>query len=237
MRDADVAFARAVGQRARVLREQKGCSRELLAQMARVSSLELSRLEDGGRVAATTLRRVAEALGVAIEALISNPTPQVHHTVFLSYGGPDEPIAERFYEEFTERGISCFFFPVSAVPGVRLHRTMSQGIEEYDRVVLLCSQNSLDRPGLLNELEQVLIREAREGGTELLIPVALDDTIFTEWAPERPDLGSQVRSRVVANFRGAIESPPEWATQMARLLHALTRTPRGNIANSRPSTV
>lgn len=157
--------------------------------------------------------------------------------MFLSYGGPDELVARRFYEELTGHGISCFFFPVSAVPGVRLHRTMSQGIEEYDRVVLLCSQNSLHRPGLLNELEQVLIREAREGGTERLIPIALDEAVFTEWAPDRRDLASQVRSRVVADFRKAIESPTEWANQMGRLLQSLTRTRAGNVTNSRSGTV
>jgi hypothetical protein len=89
----------------------------------------------------------------------------------------------------------------------------------------------------LNELEQVLIREAREGGSELLIPVALDDSVFTEWAPERRDLASQVRSRVVADFRTAIESPAEWAIQMGRLLQALKRTPTGNVRDTRPGTV
>ena len=174
--------------------------------------------------ALTPLRRVAKALGLPLDILIKNPMPQTYRSVFLSYGGPDEAIARRFYEELTCHGISCFFFPVSAIPGVRLHRTMSRGVDEYDRVVLLCSQNSLHRSGLLNELEQVLDREAREGGSELLIPIALDDAVFAEWAPGRRDLASQVRSRVVADFRRAIESPTEWTNQMGRLLQSLTIT-------------
>jgi transcriptional regulator with XRE-family HTH domain len=238
LRDRDVAFARIVGQRTRALREQKGLSREQLAQIVRVPQREIVRLEDGGQVAAATLRRIAEALGVPLDTLIKDdPTPQTHYSVFLSYGGPDEPIARRFYEELTGYAIRCFFFPVSAIPGVRLHRTMSQGVDEYDRVVLLCSQNSLHRPGLLNELEQVLIREAREGGSELLIPIALDDAVFTEWAPERRDLASQVRSRVVADFRRAIESPIEWANQMDRLLQSLTRPRARSVTNSGGGTV
>src|SRR5713101_4082530 len=137
MRERDVELARMVGQRARALREQKRLSREQVAQMARVSRHEINQVEDGGRVAVATLRRVAEVFDVSLDALINIPLPQDHYTVFLSYGGPDEPIARRFYKEFTGYGITCFFFPVSAKPGVRLHRTMSQGVEEYNRIVFL----------------------------------------------------------------------------------------------------
>jgi hypothetical protein len=41
---------------------------------------------------------------------------------------------------------------------------------------------------MVNELEQTLVREAREGGAELLIPVLLDDDVLAGWDPQWKDL-------------------------------------------------
>ena len=145
---------------------------------------------------------------------------QTYDSVFLSYGGPDEPFARKLFLALQERGVEVFFFPESATPGQRLHRTMSESIHEYDRILLICSRSSVIRPGVLNELEQVLSREAREGGTELLMPVIIDDFVFNEWAPSRADLRRQVQDRVAADFRNATDDA-EFAKQMNRVLDAL----------------
>jgi TIR domain len=150
----------------------------------------------------------------------ASSTPESYASAFLSYGGPDEAFARSLYESLVARGVTVFFFPESSTPGQRLHRTMSEGIHEFDRVLLICSRNSLTRPGVLNELEQILAREAREGGTELLIPLLLDDFALVEWTPARPDLARQVRYRVAADFRNA-ESDLEYSKQFERLLKAL----------------
>ncbi len=145
---------------------------------------------------------------------------QRYASVFISYGGPDEAFAEKLYHALRDKGLDVFFFPESATPGEKLHRTMSQAVYDYDRVLLICSRSSVARPGVLNELEQVLSREAREGGTELLMPVLLDDFVLTEWVPDRTDLARQVRDRVAADFRKAsIDS--EFAKQLDRVLRAL----------------
>ena len=141
-------------------------------------------------------------------------------SVFISYGGPDDAFARKLYHALKGKGVEVFFFPESAMPGEKLHRTMSQAVYDYDRVLLICSRSSLVRPGVLNELEQVLSREAREGGAELLMPVLLDDFALAEWVPERADLARQVRDRVAADFRNAsIDS--EFVKQLDRVLIAL----------------
>ena len=62
-----------------------------------------------------------------------------------------------------------FFFAEHAEPGEKLHRTMRKGVNEHDRLILICSMASLDRKGVLNELEEILTREARDGGASYLI--------------------------------------------------------------------
>lgn len=141
-------------------------------------------------------------------------------SVFISYGGPDDAFARKLYHALKDKGVEVFFFPESTTPGDKLHRTMSQAVYDYDRVLLICSRSSLVRPGVLNELEQVLSREAREGGAELLMPVLLDDFALAEWVPERADLARQVCDRVAADFRNAsIDS--EFVKQLDRVLVAL----------------
>jgi hypothetical protein len=100
---------------------------------------------------------------------------------------------------------------------------MHDEINKHDRVLLICSKAALSRPGVLNEIERVLEREAREGGREILIPIALDDYVKSEWAPGRPDLAAQIRTRVIAtiDMSCGVSGP---RAQLDKLVKALLRT-------------
>jgi hypothetical protein len=102
---------------------------------------------------------------------------------------------------------------------------MHEGINSHDRTILVCSRSSLDRKPVLTEIEQVLEREAREGGEECLIPIRLDDYVFTGWTPPRADLAAAVRARVVADFEGADKDEAKFSTALRRLLAALRKPP------------
>lgn len=145
-------------------------------------------------------------------------------STFISYGGPDEQFARKLHEALQSNGVTTFFFPEHAVPGKKLHRTMRQGVNSYDRVILMCSQASLDRPGVLNEIEETLARESRNGGAEYLIPIRLDNYLFDGWNPPNPDVAQTSKDRVVADFRGAKTSKAKFNVQLMRLLDALKKT-------------
>jgi hypothetical protein len=80
---------------------------------------------------------------------------------------------------------------------------MRKGVNEHDRVILVCSKASRDRKGVLNEIEETLAGESRDGGAAYLIPIRLDGYVFSGWAPPNPDTAQSVRDRVVADFEGA----------------------------------
>jgi hypothetical protein len=147
----------------------------------------------------------------------------MHSSVFISYGGPDEPLARAINDFLLAHSVKTWFFPKDAVAGQKLHRVMSTGVANHDRVLLICSESSLNRPGVQNELERVLEREAREGGSEILIPVAIDKYVFSEWAPERRDLADQVRSRVIATFPTSLKKTAEFNAAAEKLLRALKK--------------
>lgn len=141
--------------------------------------------------------------------------------VFISYGAPDQKFAEIINRELNLAGINTFFFPEHATPGVKLHRMMHKEINASDKVVMICSKNSLNRNGILNELEEVLSKEAREGGKPILIPIAIDDYVFDEWVPDYEGHATSVKDRVIADFRGAINSKSKLKKGMSILLRSL----------------
>lgn len=148
---------------------------------------------------------------------------EMHSSLFISYGGPDEDFAVAINAYLKSHGVKTWFFPNDALPGQKLHRMMSTGIVNYDRVLLICSESSLKRAGVLNELERCLEREAKEGGSDVLIPVTIDDYVYTKWKPEREDIASQIRSRVITNIPNSDKTSVEFQAAMKKLLAALKK--------------
>lgn len=144
-------------------------------------------------------------------------------STFLSYGAPNEAFARKLYEALHRNGVTTFFFAEHAVPGEKLHRMMRKGVNEHDRVILVCSKDSLDRKGVLNEIEEILTREASDGGASYLIPIRLDGYVFNGWNPPNPDLAQAVRARVVADFEGTETDDAKFGDALQRLLGALRK--------------
>jgi len=144
-------------------------------------------------------------------------------STFISYGGPDQAFARKLYEALHRNGVTTFFFPEHAEPGEKLHRTMRKGVNEHDRVILICSRHSLDRTGVLNELEEILTREARDGGESYLIPIRLDEYVFDGWKPSRSDLAQALRDRVVVDFAGADTDEVKFQAGVQKLIRALRK--------------
>src|SRR5262245_26921684 len=73
-----------LGERVRMLRHQRGMTRKALAQHAEVSERYLAQLESGeGNCSIVLLRRIAQALGVALPQLVSEaPDPSPDAVLF-----------------------------------------------------------------------------------------------------------------------------------------------------------
>ena len=142
-------------------------------------------------------------------------------STFISYGGPDEEFAKQLRENLQRNGVKTWLYCEDSVPGTRIHRETRAGIREYDRVILICSENSLSRPGVLAEIKHTLGREEKAGGAELLIPVAVDRFVY-DWAPERaPEIAEAIQERGIADFT----NPNRFSDSLAKLLTALEKRP------------
>ncbi|HYR52948.1 MAG TPA: response regulator [Candidatus Dormibacteraeota bacterium] len=143
-------------------------------------------------------------------------------SMFIICGKPDEDFGSMLKAELKRRGVDAFLFCEDAIPGAKLHRVMRAGVNTHERVVLVCSRESLNRPGVLNEIEETLAREAREGGETILIPIRLDDYVLEGWQPARPDLAIAIRDRVVANFSETKTDEQTFQRAVDSLMSALT---------------
>jgi hypothetical protein len=143
-------------------------------------------------------------------------------STFISYGGPDEVFASRLRDALVQNGVRTFLFADDAVPGQPLHSVMREGVANHDRIIVICSKDSLDRRGVQNEIELALKREARDGGASYVIPVILDDFIFS-WKPERWEYAQELRDRVVADFRQARSHDEAFRRAVSQLMRALRR--------------
>ncbi|MCX7121755.1 MAG: toll/interleukin-1 receptor domain-containing protein [Gammaproteobacteria bacterium] len=147
-----------------------------------------------------------------------------YYSVGISYGGLDKNIAEEINIFLKNHAVRTWFFADDAIPGKKLHRTMTELANENERVILLCSKSSLDRPGVLNEIENVLVREAKDGGSSVIIPIALDDHVFEKWEPENSDIATQIKSRIIVTIDQDINTEKSQKA-LNKLLRALIKNP------------
>lgn len=152
----------------------------------------------------------------------TNKVSHLYHSAAISYGGPDIEIARILHRFLTDSGVSVWFYPEDGLPGEKLHRMMTEMTNIADRVILLCSKSSLHREGVLNEIERTLERESKEGGSNILLPLALDEYVLSTWKPDRTDLALQIRSRNILKFGGNLNSAETAKTSM-NLLHVLKK--------------
>lgn len=144
-------------------------------------------------------------------------------STFISYGGPDEAFARKLYDALRAHHVIVFFFPETALVGERIDNEVFRRIQEHDRVLLVCSRHSLNRPGVINEIQETLDREARDGGATYLLPIMIDDYVLTGWGKTQPELAERIGRRIVADFRKAKRSKNAFDAAMARVLNALKR--------------
>jgi len=142
-------------------------------------------------------------------------------STFISYGGPDELFARRIYDALRAHKVPLFFFPETARVGERIDNEVFRRIQEHDRVLVLCSRDSLNRAGVISEIQETLDREARDGGATYLLPIMIDDYVLTGWRDTHPELAERVRRRIIGDFRKTKRSKRVFDAAIARVVDAL----------------
>lgn len=132
-----------------------------------------------------------EALIVYLPFLLSQAFQ--FYTCFISFTEADDVFAERLYNDLQGRGIRCWRWKEDAKIGRTLISSIDDAVRVYDKLIVVCSKDSLESPAVIREIERALqkednrLREGQDG--EVLFPIRLDDYVLTEWDHYRkPDV-------------------------------------------------
>jgi hypothetical protein len=148
-----------------------------------------------------------------------NTAPLVRfHSVFVSYSSKDETFARKLYHDLTAVGVKAWFFPEDARWGEPVWSEIDRSIKVYDKLIVVCSTNSLQSTPVLRELERALIREDKEG-SNILFPITIDDFLFATWDHPRK---ADVISKVVGDFK-KWQDDESYQKSLARLRESLSK--------------
>jgi len=115
--------------------------------------------------------------------------------IFVSYSRLDESQAKRIYEALAREGFSPWFDKISLLPGQIWESEIRKAIKESNFVVLVLSQNSVNKQGYFHkEIQFALdVYATIPAGNIFLIPTRLDDCSVPEmlntiqWVDMFPD--------------------------------------------------
>jgi uncharacterized protein YjbI with pentapeptide repeats len=154
--------------------------------------------------------------------------PIEFHSIFLSHSSKDKVFARRLYRDLRDLGINCWLDEKQILPGDSILGEIDKGIRLWDRLLLVCSRNSLSPTTgwwVEQELERALAKERdfrRSGSaTGTVIPIAIDDYIFTEWDGK---YRSTILERHIGDFRN--QDVDAYAKAVKRLINALDKSNR-----------
>ncbi|HLF03740.1 MAG TPA: toll/interleukin-1 receptor domain-containing protein [Dehalococcoidia bacterium] len=191
-----------------------------------------------GQIPPAFLRGVGVPDSVAAYVRSLNTEAPPFYTCFISYSSRDQEFARRLYADLQLRGVRCWTFPETSTVGRRVWKKADRAIRVYDKLLVICSGNSLQNPQVLRELDRAILKEQaiardneqvhRETGNglgtlrtrdpEVLLMVRIDNYVFDGWQhPRKTDL----TRRSIGDFVGWSQSPRKYDHSLAILLHAL----------------
>ena len=170
---------------------------------------------------------VDEELLSVVRAWVGKPIE--FHSVFLSHSSLDKAFARRLYSDLRNVGVNCWFDEKQILPGDSILDLVDHGIKVWDKLLLVCSRNSLSRTTgwwVEQEVERALAKERtlRRGGEagSTLIPITIDDYVFDGWDSK---FKASVVDKHVGDFRHW-RTPDAYATAFERLRMALDASRR-----------
>lgn len=127
---------------------------------------------------------------------------QDFYKCFISFTEADDMFSEQLYKDLQAKGVRCWRWKEDAKWGKTLMSSIDEAVQVYDKLVVICSKQSLNSPAVIREIERALQKEddlARQGrDSEVLFPLRLDNYLFTEWKHHRK---ADIIAKNVGDFR------------------------------------
>lgn len=141
------------------------------------------------------------------------------YSAFISYSHADKEFAGWLHRKLEDRGIRCWLDHKNMIPGERILDAVGEAITSHERILLCCSESSLESWWVKDEVRKTQEIE-RQSKTDLrIIPILLDDYLLKGW---KDGLASDLNSRLGLDFKGW-DARRDWDFEMGRLVAALKK--------------
>ncbi|MGH8502551.1 MAG: toll/interleukin-1 receptor domain-containing protein [Gammaproteobacteria bacterium] len=138
------------------------------------------------------------------------------YTCFISHSSRDAAFVQRLHADLQAHGVRCWFASDDLRIGDRLWDAIDSAIRIHDKLLLVCSENSIDSEWVEDEVTRAYALE-RERRKLVLFPIRIDNAVMSTdeaWA-------SKLRhSRHIGDFT-AWKDHDAYQTTFARLLRDL----------------
>ncbi|MEO1437774.1 MAG: toll/interleukin-1 receptor domain-containing protein [Bacteroidota bacterium] len=126
------------------------------------------------------------------------------YSSFLSHSKANVEFAEKLYYALQKKGVRVWYDEKQMKPGDKIHRAIVDGINTYDKMILVCSKESLNSWWVETEFENIMNKEWQyqkdnETFQSLLIPITIDVAVFNGNCPKH--LETKIQSYKIGDFR------------------------------------
>lgn len=106
------------------------------------------------------------------------------YPVFLSHSSNDKIFATKLYNKLSSEGCQVWYDEHKIKPGDVIHKEIHKGIEQFDKLLLVCSQKSLNSWWVQDEIDKTLAKERalkikHNKEFNLIVPIKIDDYIHS----------------------------------------------------------
>ena len=129
--------------------------------------------------------------------LVVAEQPIQFYSCFISHSSRDNAFCDRLHTALLANDVRAWYFPRDARWGESVWAEIDRSIQLNDKLILVCSRDSLTSEPVMREIERCLAREDRER-RNILFPISIDDYIFVEWEHERKQ---DILRKVIGDFQ------------------------------------
>jgi TIR domain/Pentapeptide repeats (8 copies) len=174
--------------------------------------------KSNGQIAVAFLREsgVPESFIEFARDLVAAEHPIRFWSCFMSHSSRNAEFCDRLHADLVANQVRVWYFPRDARWGESVWAEIDRSIQVNDKLLLVCSNESLSSEPVMREIERCLAREDREH-RNILFPISIDGHLFDVWQHERKQ---DILRKVVGDFRNW-NDPERYANALQTLLVAL----------------
>jgi hypothetical protein len=150
--------------------------------------------------------------------------PIEYYSCFISFTEKDDLFSEKLYNDMQKMGIRCWRWKEDAKWGKTLRKSIDEAVSIYDKLVIICSEDSLRAPAVLEEIEKALnkedtqIKAGKDG--EVLFPITIDSYIFDAWEHYLKD---RILRKTIGDFKNWSSDSEKYNKSIQRLVKNLNK--------------